>query len=283
MSDNIVPARGVSLVADTGGVTTTTTLIVAEGTGNEHESVMRLVANNSADFEEFGILRFQVGKLTEGRGAPTKYALLNEEQATLLMTYLRNTPVVRGFKKRLVRAFFELRERAAAGRTVEPLSPLEYARRLVDAEERVIEQEARAVKAEAQRDAEQKHRRAIEGGDGIDPTTFAKKYFSAVRKTDFDKHLYEHGYLINQLNTRTRADGSRADGYDHRKPTAKGRAYFYAHDNGVRGGRRRFVARIIPQAEIALRDRLAADGLPVNEHSTGLVLLTNEDMKELGA
>ncbi|MGV7904043.1 hypothetical protein PJN93_29980, partial [Mycobacterium kansasii] len=83
---------------------------------------------------------------------------------------MRNSERVRDFKKRLVRAFFEMREQLT-GRSVQPLSPLEYARRLVDAEERVIEQTARAEKAEAQRDVEQKHRRAIEGGDGIDPTT----------------------------------------------------------------------------------------------------------------
>lgn len=35
---------------------------------------------------------------------------LNEQQATLLMTYLRNTPVVREFKKELVRQFYAMRK-----------------------------------------------------------------------------------------------------------------------------------------------------------------------------
>mgnify|MGYP000686915408 CR=1 FL=1 len=144
-------------------------------------------------------------------------------------------------------------------------------------------QQIRAEKAERKLAVEEKHRKAIEGGDGIDPTTFGKKYFSEVPARKFDAHLYEHGYLINQHNTRVRADGSVRDGFDHRKPTAKGRQYFYAHDNGTYGGRRRFVPRVRPQMEIALRDALAAEGLPVNEHSTGLVLLTSDDMKELGA
>ncbi|WVX88606.1 antirepressor [Gordonia phage CheeseTouch] len=144
-------------------------------------------------------------------------------------------------------------------------------------------QQIRAEKAERKLAVEQKHRQAIEGGDGIDPTTFGKKYFSEVRKTDFDVHLYEHGYLIDQRGTRINANGEKRDGYDHRKPTAKGRRYFYAHDNGTYGGRRRFVPRVRPQQEIALRDALAAEGLPVNEHTSGLVLLSSSEMRELGA
>ena len=141
----------------------------------------------------------------------------------------------------------------------------------------------RADKAEMRLAAEQKRRAAIEGGDGIDLTTFGKKYFSEVRKTDFEQHLYDRGYLIDQRNTRMRADGSVTDGYDHRKPTAKGREFIYSHDQGTYGGRRRFAPRVRPQMEIALRDALAAEGLPVNKHSTGLVLLTDDDLKELGA
>ena len=38
---------------------------------------------------------------------------LNEQQATLLITYLKNTAPVRKFKKNLVEAFFELRNEVA--------------------------------------------------------------------------------------------------------------------------------------------------------------------------
>lgn len=162
-------------------------------------------------------------------------------------------------------------------------SPRELAQMVINAEDRADAEAALRAKAELKLEAEQKHRRAIEGGDGIDPTTFGKKYFSDVPARKFDEHLYSHDYLINQRNTRVRADGSVTDGYDHRKPTAKGRKYFYPHDGGTYNGRRRFTARVRPQMEIALRDVLASEGLPVNEHSTGLILLTREDVKELGA
>ena len=38
---------------------------------------------------------------------------LNEQQATLLITYLKNTEPVRAFKKALVKAFFEMRDELA--------------------------------------------------------------------------------------------------------------------------------------------------------------------------
>ena len=184
-------------------------------------------------------------------------------------------------------AYFAIRTREAevgAVKLGDPLDELDAATaRTMQAIEIARGERIRAERAEKKLAVEQKKRAAIEGGDGIDPTTFGKKFFSEVRKTDFDKHLYDHGYLIDQRGTRVNATGEKRDGFDHRKPTAKGRKYFYAHDNGSYGGRRRFVARVRPQAEIELRDALAAEGLPVNEHSTGLVLLTADDIKELGA
>lgn len=91
----------------------TTSLIVAEGTGNQHKNVLELVRNNIADFEEFGRVAFQTRPRPEGQhgGGNVVIALLNEAQATLLLTYMRNSDVVRQFKKNLVRAFYELRNR----------------------------------------------------------------------------------------------------------------------------------------------------------------------------
>lgn len=186
------------------------------------------------------------------------------------------------------KTYFAVRTRqaevAAAIDMSDPLAVIEAeSARVAKAVEIARSERIRAEKAEKRLVVEQKHRAAIEGGDGIDLTTFGKKYFSEVRKTDFEQHLYDHGYLIDQRNARVRADGSVADGYDHRKPTAKGRAFIYSHDQGTYGGRRRFAPRVRPQMEIALRDALSAEGLPVNKHSTGLVLLTDADLKELEA
>lgn len=104
MSHDITPL--VTPGAD--GEPMTTSLVIADGTGNEHRAVLQLIRNSVADLEEFGTLAFEMRK---SGGRPTEYALLNEAQATLLLTYMRNNDIVRAFKKRLVHAFVELRNR----------------------------------------------------------------------------------------------------------------------------------------------------------------------------
>ena len=87
------------------GDAVTTTLVIADGTLSDHASVIKLVRTYQADLEEFGLLDFK-SESTGGR--PTEYAFLNEPQSTLLLTYMRNTDIVRAFKKKLVREFWEL-------------------------------------------------------------------------------------------------------------------------------------------------------------------------------
>lgn len=159
----------------------------------------------------------------------------------------------------------------------------QLAQMVIEAEDRADREAAARAEAEKRVEVEQRHRRAIEGGDGILLTDFSKKYFSEVRHTDFFEHLYKKKWLIDQRGSRTRDNGDVRDGTDHRKPTYKGRPFIYEHDTGLHGGKRRFQPRVRPQREIEFRDALAAEGLPVNTHSTGLVLITNDELKELGA
>lgn len=93
------------------GVPKTTTLQIALGLGLQHKSVIQLVRSYKSDFSEFGLVTFEMRPRLQGGhgGGDTQYAVLNEEQATLLMTYMRNSPRVREFKKALVKAFFEAR------------------------------------------------------------------------------------------------------------------------------------------------------------------------------
>ena len=87
----------------------TTSEIIAECAEVQHHTITRLIRENKADFEELGILGFKIHKL-DTRGQPKKFYILNEQQATLLITYLKNTETVRQFKLNLVKAFFEMRE-----------------------------------------------------------------------------------------------------------------------------------------------------------------------------
>lgn len=262
----------------------TTSLVISEQTGNEHASVIKLIRDNLDDLNEIGTSRFEIAK---SGGRPTEFAVLDEPAAALLMTYLRNTPKVKDFKKRLVRDFYEMRRRLMGIERVDlsdPIAAIEAANaRSQQAIEIAKSERDRANKAEHQVEIEQKHRRAIEGGDGILLTDFGKKYFSEVRHTDFFEHLYEKSWLIDQRGTRLNKDGEVRNGYNHGKPTYKGRPFIYEHDQGTHGGRRRFQPRVRPQREVELRDALASEGLPVNTHSTGLVSLTDDDKRKLEA
>ena len=88
----------------------TTNEIISECAEIERISVRKLIENHKEDLEVFGILSFEITKLNDGRGRPRKIYHLNEQQATLLITYLDNTEPVREFKKNLVSAFFEMRD-----------------------------------------------------------------------------------------------------------------------------------------------------------------------------
>lgn len=133
------------------GCPVTTSLAIADGVNNPHSSVIKLIRQNAADLEEFGLLDFK-SESTGGR--PTEFAVLNEQQATLLLTYMRNNDVVREFKKRLVKAFFELAKQSPQ---VDPMQALQdpatmrglllsYSEKVLALESKVKEQE---VKVEA--------------------------------------------------------------------------------------------------------------------------------------
>lgn len=91
----------------------TTTIVIAECTRVEHASVISLVRKYQADLEEFGQVDFKSTRQERG-GHPVEYAELNEQQATLILTYMRNSEIVRAFKKRLVKEFWEMRAKLAA-------------------------------------------------------------------------------------------------------------------------------------------------------------------------
>ena len=106
----------------------TTSLAIAAGTENEHASVMLLVRKFISELETFGKVsfevapegnsRFEIGKSVvevnnprDSKGRRTEIAFLNEPQATLLITFLRNSEIVVRFKVALVKAFYEMRDR----------------------------------------------------------------------------------------------------------------------------------------------------------------------------
>lgn len=87
----------------------TTSEVIAEFAGIEHHSVTRLIRDYESDLIIFGLVGFEIHKLN-GRGRPKKVYKLNEQQATLLITYLDNTKPVRKFKQQLVSQFFSMKQ-----------------------------------------------------------------------------------------------------------------------------------------------------------------------------
>lgn len=88
----------------------TTSDVIAEFAEIKHHAIQQMIQKHESDFKEFGKLAFEMRPLPESRTKQkAKIYHLNEEQATLLMTYLKNTQQVREFKKELVRQFYAMR------------------------------------------------------------------------------------------------------------------------------------------------------------------------------
>lgn len=83
---------------------------VAQGAGIQHKNVLEMVAKRTAELEQLGTVAFQTRALPGG-GNPARTALLNEQQSSLIMMFLKNTPQVIAFKLALVKAFFEMNRR----------------------------------------------------------------------------------------------------------------------------------------------------------------------------
>ncbi|MFK3012703.1 Rha family transcriptional regulator, partial [Salmonella enterica subsp. enterica serovar Weltevreden] len=99
----------------------------AEGVGRDHDTIIKLVDRNKSDLEEFGRVGFEIRTLdTKGGRQKQRVALLNEQQTTLLITYMRNNEVVRSFKKRLVAEFFTMRSALAKKKMDRNSARLEY-------------------------------------------------------------------------------------------------------------------------------------------------------------
>ena len=89
----------------------TTSDIIAEHTGHSYRSIQRTIENQMERLERFGRVRFEFTPFeTKGGMQNHKLYFLNEEQATLLITFLKNTSVVADFKVSLVAAFYAMRQ-----------------------------------------------------------------------------------------------------------------------------------------------------------------------------
>ena len=76
----------------------------------EHRAIKKVIESNLPDFEEYGVVRFQMQKPNAKGGRPTKGYLLNEDQFILLVLLARNTKEVVRLKVRVAKEFKRMKQ-----------------------------------------------------------------------------------------------------------------------------------------------------------------------------
>ncbi|MEM9449790.1 MAG: Rha family transcriptional regulator [Cyanobacteria bacterium P01_E01_bin.6] len=97
-------------VSDHGGILVIDSRLIAAELGIEHRSFLKTLDEYQTQIEQaFGFLRFEIAEIN-GRGRPSRYAYLTEEQSTFVMALSRNTSRVVQCKIDLVKAFSEAKK-----------------------------------------------------------------------------------------------------------------------------------------------------------------------------
>ena len=88
----------------------TTSDVIAEYAKISHHAVQQMIVKHETSLKAFGQVAFEMRAVRYARGTnQEKIYHLNEEQATLLITFLKNTEPVIRFKVELVRQFYTMR------------------------------------------------------------------------------------------------------------------------------------------------------------------------------
>lgn len=134
----------------------TTSEIIADRAEVQHKNVLELIGRYDSDLQEFGSLAFETRPLPGG-GIPFRYVKLNEQQSTLILTYLRNSEPVRKFKRDLVKGFYEMAQHIKkleqqSARPAE-LTKSDLARMVIESEEEKAALEAKVEEIEPKAEA----------------------------------------------------------------------------------------------------------------------------------
>lgn len=87
----------------------TDSMVIAEGTGVGHRKLKITIRKYQENFDNMGKLSAPYQAESTG-GRPEEIYRLNEQQATFLITLLKNTDVVVRFKEELVKQFYAMRQ-----------------------------------------------------------------------------------------------------------------------------------------------------------------------------
>lgn len=179
------------------GEPVTTSTAIAIGTQVQHKNVIELVRRYQSDLESFGSVPFKTEAKPEGAhgGGPAVYAVLNEQQATLLIAFMRNSSIVVDFKVQLVRSFYEMRA-ALAGTVPAAPTTLRDALILALAQTEHIEQLEAKVSADAPKVA---FAEAVRSVDGVCSIEKIAKTLGIGRNKFFRRLRDDNILLVNNL------------------------------------------------------------------------------------
>lgn len=104
----------INIVEHADGELRVSSLIIAGRTEVQHRAVLQLIRSHLAELESFGDLAFEMRDRVGVPGPAQQVAHLNEPQSTLLMTFMRNSPIVVEFKLELVKQFYAMRQELAS-------------------------------------------------------------------------------------------------------------------------------------------------------------------------
>jgi len=83
--------------------------VISKNTDVKEKNVVELIDKHIIHLKKFGLIPFETEK-TENKGRPSKSYYLNEQQSTLLITFMRNNERVINFKVLLVKEFYKSRK-----------------------------------------------------------------------------------------------------------------------------------------------------------------------------
>lgn len=99
------------IVSVVNGEPLTSTSVISQGMKAKHKNVLELVRKHVAALGRLGRVAFETQPLaTRGGMQAREVAMLNERQAALLISLMRNTDAVVGFKVALISEFYRMRD-----------------------------------------------------------------------------------------------------------------------------------------------------------------------------
>lgn len=177
------------VIKNDSGEAVTTSLAIADGTGAQHKAVIQLVRTYQGDLDMFGRVAFEMRSFgTNGGIQSQEVAVLNEQQSAVVISYMRNSEIVRSFKLALIKGFYEMRA------LIQSQAPKSFAAalRLAADQQELIEKQTLKIASDAPKVAFAETIRAIDGVCHIEKIAKTLGY----GRNKFFKQLREDSILM---------------------------------------------------------------------------------------